>query len=669
MDSNTGGLPAIPTYDDLIAAYKIRNPGDPQIRGRISSLRQYQKFSGGNGSIGAELDGQFEPKLKKFLDEKGGAKGTLANHKSYLFAWKELLDRLQVQSSEPKFAKLGDALRYYFEVAKAKDPELTPDSLGKRIGQKKISDLYKVAAVYPDKALLLEKAEEALGAPKGVLALFVRTGGAWSKSRIKRNQETLESAKEVAEEKKKTSYRLGEKDVPNIPSVLEDFSGFFRYKIADVPEIKRHKRSAWRLTSIDQAKAPLWALPYVSTAQEYYCATACSYFMDLLTYFGALAQVEPRPGSGSKKYSPNDFRLWWLADYARQLEALEILQRHFGDKYKKEKDFVGKYTLTVKKMLLFGKVLVNPIYGYLTQHPEFRHCLTPPIVEESDWNEWCKQQYDALHNHITTLDAGKKFIQTRPTLKDGGPVWPFLQRQHPLEIMYELEDRIAEHLDRSFFLRTDQKRFYKRTLFFTRMIERQPLRIKMFELMTWDKNDPGPDGRGNLYRRADGTWAIRFPKSVFKNERGSLKRDYDVAFDADFSEVIETYFNEDWLDDGTQRVFATQRSKNPEKRTTKLKKGILRTGTLASAFTRVTGKFLFEGDENKGFGPHAVRHLVATEYIRNHEDGWQTAATVLHDEIMTVKKAYAFVKTDDGYKYYRAYLTEQMKEWKKRKKG
>ena len=50
--------------------------------------------------------------------------------------------------------------------------------------------------------------------------------------------------------------------------------------------------------------------------------------------------------------------------------------------------------------------------------------------------------------------------------------------------------------------------------------------------------------------------------------------------------------------------------------------------------------------------------MVATEYIKNRENGWQTAADVLHDTIMTVKTAYAFVKAEDGHKFYKSHLAE-----------
>ena len=86
-----------------------------------------------------------------------------------------------------------------------------------------------------------------------------------------------------------------------------------------------------------------------------------------------------------------------------------------------------------------------------------------------------------------------------------------------------------------------------------------------------------------------------------------------------------------------------------------LKKGDLsRSVALEQAFRDATRRFL---NGCKGFGPHAVRHLVATDYIKNREGGWQTAADVLHDTVEVVRRAYAFLRAEDGHKFYKIYLS------------
>lgn len=48
-----------------------------------------------------------------------------------------------------------------------------------------------------------------------------------------------------------------------------------------------------------------------------------------------------------------------------------------------------------------------------------------------------------------------------------------------------------------------------------------------------------------------------------------------------------------------------------------------------------------------GFGPHAFRHIVATEYIKNHKEGFEVAAKILHILQETARKYYSHVKSAD----------------------
>ena len=66
-----------------------------------------------------------------------------------------------------------------------------------------------------------------------------------------------------------------------------------------------------------------------------------------------------------------------------------------------------------------------------------------------------------------------------------------------------------------------------------------------------------------------------------------------------------------------------------------------------------------------GFGPHAVRHIVATDYIKNNPNGFQIAADVLHDKLQTVLTHYAHLKAADGHRHYQQYLQGVRGNWRK----
>jgi hypothetical protein len=60
--------------------------------------------------------------------------------------------------------------------------------------------------------------------------------------------------------------------------------------------------------------------------------------------------------------------------------------------------------------------------------------------------------------------------------------------------------------------------------------------------------------------------------------------------------------------------------------------------------------------ESKGFGPHGFRHIIATDTIRNDKvQGWQRAATALHDTLETVRKNYAHLTTSDDMEHWNNY--------------
>jgi integrase len=57
-----------------------------------------------------------------------------------------------------------------------------------------------------------------------------------------------------------------------------------------------------------------------------------------------------------------------------------------------------------------------------------------------------------------------------------------------------------------------------------------------------------------------------------------------------------------------------------------------------------------------GFGPHCFRHIVATEWVKNHPDGYEVAAAILHDTPETVRKAYSWVTPADKIAHWNNYF-------------
>jgi integrase len=259
----------------------------------------------------------------------------------------------------------------------------------------------------------------------------------------------------------------------------------------------------------------------------------------------------------------------------------------------------------------------------------------------TQWNQWCDDQLAQLNHDLKELKKGGKFVQTRDPFI---PIKEFIERDHPLTVMIELAQSIAEYLRSHPMLKPSARLATERTLFLVELLTEQPLRLKMLYIMTYLD-----DNTGNLYRRANGSWALRFPKEAFKNERGAAQKPYDVPFSEYLSARINDYLLRilTKIPNRGDRVFPCVK---PVKKGTRT-----RSTSLEHAFRNATRRFV---KGCKGFGPHAVRHIVATDYIKNNESGWQTAADVLHDTIETIRKAYAFLRAEDGHKFYRDYVTK-----------
>lgn len=61
-----------------------------------------------------------------------------------------------------------------------------------------------------------------------------------------------------------------------------------------------------------------------------------------------------------------------------------------------------------------------------------------------------------------------------------------------------------------------------------------------------------------------------------------------------------------------------------------------------------------------GFGSHAYRHIVATDYLKNHPGGVMIAASILHDTPETVLEYYRHLQEADYFGYWVTYHEEQL---------
>jgi hypothetical protein len=308
--------------------------------------------------------------------------------------------------------------------------------------------------------------------------------------------------------------------------------------------------------------------------------------------------------------------------------------------------------ISLSLMLKMEKHGKEKSFGFLRQKPEYAEKLINPI-SVSEWDSWCNDRVLDIKQFMGDLEEGSHIKEGRDVEE---AVKQYLERQHPITVLFELAENMSSYYEANKNLLSNyQCLLLERDLLMVEMFPTQPLRIKMMAIMTYKTNN-----KGHLYRMQSGGWAVRFKAEEFKNEDGAAKdKNYDIPLEPTLWPKIEHYlFNvRPLFKESSERVFVS----NPRGDSKAKNSGGSYASALSRSFVTRTRQFL---PDCVGLGPHSVRHIVATDYIKNNPNGYQVAADILHDRLDTVLKNYAHLKAKDGHKYYQDWLVGVRAEWK-----
>jgi integrase len=273
--------------------------------------------------------------------------------------------------------------------------------------------------------------------------------------------------------------------------------------------------------------------------------------------------------------------------------------------------------------------LTHPVTGYLTQQPAFAKGL-PNAFAPAEWTTMCKETY--------ALCAGWKRDARNLSRDPTAPIHRLLDLAEPLGPIF----KAVETLDLAAASAPSgslEEAIHKRDALLLSMLTANPLRNRNYVLMTWKD-----DNSGVLYRRQDGQWRIRFGADDFKNDKHSIEKEYDAPLPRTLNARINEYLEE--YRPRLIRVAPEVSWVFPSS-----------SGTIWLALSRrvakVTRRLI---PETPGFGTHAFRHLVATDYLRKHPNDFLTVAILLHDTLETVLKAYAHLRQDESFEKFEAHL-------------
>jgi hypothetical protein len=336
----------------------------------------------------------------------------------------------------------------------------------------------------------------------------------------------------------------------------------------------------------------------------------------------------------------------------------------------------GVYTSGTTVFIAMVTSLLRPVTGYLYQHPEFAVHLEGIVENDGlSWHERCIDTRDRLLTIHKDLVDGNRIEYGRDPME---PIQDILDLERPLSVIFLMLEAIKKDMpppQASILRRAEHFRNFLLLLLLTA----NPLRIRMYSIMRIGKH---------LIKEADGSWWFNFSRNDFKNRNVKKRRGgnqktsrksnrggiYKVQLPPEVWPHIEEYLEKyrPHLLGAKSRSFLflpvndnhLKRKKNLPKK--KIKKQTIARGLSKESLSRVVVNmtyFYIPLEGNPGFGPHAFRHIIATDIIKKDPSvGFFLAAIALNDELDTVEEEYVHLKTSEFFKPVSEHFSRRMHE-------
>lgn len=605
------------TYNDLIAyrsaELRTSHTSEQCIANQITALKSWLQHlgRGGEAIVGVEMTDRYAVQLDRYLllcVERGMAKSTINCRRSILGKWRDCWSRMYASAGLP--AEFNRALRMAIERSGFTNVQVAAASgvrayaLQTWIKGTRAPSQRNVAA--------LRLIESKCGLRPDALGSLLPD----ENRRLKRHvyQSCLTQNGKRQSEFIKSRYRLS-----NLTPVLQgEWDALRKYKTLAYEPAGLKRRSAWREKAGDSPSA------------EHNLGLLRSFY----GYLG-LSSENLDPALCGVGLAANDFTLAHLSDTSLVESYIEFRKNRSG----------GIYTREAVTFLALCANVVRPATGFLEQQPMYGARLDPPVAP-ADWMEWCHAAHD---RYVVILRTWKEDDLVRDGRVPQEPIAKILAQQHPLDVLIKLGDDMSAARPPA-TCRPVHLAVHARNVLLVRMLTANPLRVKHFEIMTWSD-----DERGNLFRKGDGSWWLRFAPWDFKNTRGAAREKYEAPLPKSLWNLIAEYLQSHrphLLGGGgeSDRVFLPSFRRWRDERTDEVI--CWYRNCMSGMLRHVTQRYI---ENCPGFGAHAFRHIIATDYIKNNPEGFEIAARVLHDKVATVLKEYKHLKTADYITHWNAY--------------
>lgn len=607
------------TYAELCNALKNHLGIDGGEEARTGSLQSYRNhvstlnsFLASVGKVldsrvGVELGSNFESALKHYIDIIQVSDRTKRDRRNHL----RLICRLHVElaNRDKKQDQAITSLSLELRSAIARTG-MAPKTLAKHVCVSPSALQRWLKGALPNKRGIptLRRLEKALELPRDHLVNLLKDNTA--SARV--TPVTIPYRERL---KLRTLDRYILPEAAFTPEFTDEWHALFDYKTCVLPVLERQDRGKWRCIPKNAAKHLSPLVQRGNTVSP----TAALLLGKIRGFFGVILTLPPSKGGVlSESEKPTPQTLAWLAFPGALNTYLEFMtQRSDGLIHQGQQVFCR-----------FVAALLRPATGYLWQShqlashlPENQRPATPDA-----WRQMCEEGHKMMGAWIRQATG----VSRDPVL----PISGLLELEQPLKPIMTaislIEQAAAEAPPGSM-----TEALLRRDALLLAMLLANPLRLRTMTSMTWSA-----DGTGTLHGSAKTGWRLRLQDFHSKNGKGV----YDVRIATFVKPRLEAYLEEyrDTIlgDKESPYLFVSSRS-------TEMWEG------MGSHVRKLTRRYI-EG--SPGFGAHAFRHLVATDWLARNPNDYLTVAELLNDKIETVIKNYAHLKRDTSFMRYEEYL-------------
>lgn len=592
---------------------------DQVFRNHRSTLKAYLTFCNRDEDcmVGREFTVEFQKKIRLFGDHIAlQNRKTAADKLSILRTWKRSVDQhlrgvsLKAMSGQSAFHK---ELRMCIASSGLTLREIADETN---------SDIRTITSwhdgVMPSGSGLpaLRRLEKVLGVERGYLEgkLVLPRDDEKKKADRPSDQFSVRFRRSLAD-----PYYLPASSLS--PRLVEEWRDFLEFKTTTDPApLKRGSKARWRELPIEKADAATRREPLVHTSPGIVVNSARATLQLLRSLLGFLIKGK----NANKAVGGLGLDIGKLDSLA--VFAIPEFVRAYFNFMKARSDGLVHNGHANNAGLIVG--LCREVEGYLRQQPaQFAHKVQE-FAQGRSWDQLCNETVETCLRWQSE-GLGKKSRDPEKMIQ------PLLQTTDMLAPF----KRAIQQLDLAAAAATTasiRQATYKRNALILALSLFNPLRQRTLTIIKYVKPGQAYESASNLYQKEDGQWWLRFERGDFKND-GSKPENYDAPIARALSLRIEEYLR-------VYRPILVR--KNPDCTAFFVSKDGEKIGYIGTPISRLAKEYF---PELVRLGPHLLRHIVATNFLRKNPGKYTLLSGLLHDTLATVLKTYAHGKTESSF--------------------